>query len=163
MKLLRRSLIPTLERLSCKDFTRLINDLEEEAPTQVGKGAVIKKGVSEELDEVRSLAFESDKALEEIRLREVKRTEISSLKIGFNNVFGYYLEVEHKEKVPDEWIRKKTLTQAEGISRRVESIRGKILDAKKELLLLNIDFTTTSLLRPTKLLNSLVMQGLWVN
>ena len=110
------ALIPTLERLSPCDIllSRLQNELEEDAPTQVGKGAIIKKHVSEELDKVRSLAFESDVALEEIRTREVERTGINSLKIGFNNVFGYYLEVRHahKDKVR-EWIRKQTLTQAE--------------------------------------------------
>ena len=74
------ALIPTLESLSpCSELLeRLTNELEDEAPTQVGKGAVIKKGVSAQLDEVRSLAFESDVALEEIRVREVERTEITS-------------------------------------------------------------------------------------
>ena len=135
------ALIPTLERLSpCNDLlSRLVNELEEEAPTQVGKGAVIKKGVSEELDEVRSLAFDSDKALEEIRLREVEITDISSLKIGFNNVFGYYLEVRHahKDKVPEEWIRKQTLTQAERyITEELKVLEAKILDAKERALVI---------------------------
>ncbi|MEC7653341.1 MAG: DNA mismatch repair protein MutS [Bacteroidota bacterium] len=133
------ALIPTLERLSPCDklLNRLQNELEEEAPTQVGKGAVIKKGVSEELDQVRSLAFESDVALEEIRTREVERTEISSLKIGFNNVFGYYLEVRHayRDKVPEEWIRKQTLTQAERyITEELKILEAQILDAKDKAL-----------------------------
>ena len=133
------ALIPTLERLSPCDklLNRLQNELEEEAPTQVGKGAVIKKGVSEELDQVRSLAFESDVALEEIRTREVERTEINSLKIGFNNVFGYYLEVRHayKDKVPEEWIRKQTLTQAERyITEELKILEAQILDAKDKAL-----------------------------
>ena len=133
------ALIPTLERLSpCyKLLSRLQNELEEEAPTQVGKGAVIKKGVSKELDQVRSLAFESDVALEEIRTREVERTGISSLKIGFNNVFGYYLEVRHahKDKVPEEWIRKQTLTQAERyITEELKILEAQILDAKDKAL-----------------------------
>ena len=133
------ALIPTLERLSPCDklLNRLQNELEEEAPTQVGKGSVIKKGVSKELDQVRSLAFESDVALEEIRTREVERTEISSLKIGFNNVFGYYLEVRHayRDKVPEEWIRKQTLTQAERyITEELKILEAQILDAKDKAL-----------------------------
>ena len=124
-----------MERLApCYELLeRLTNELEDEAPTQVGKGAVIKKGVSAQLDEVRSLAFESDVALEKIRVREVERTEITSLKIGFNNVFGYYLEVRHahKDKVPEEWIRKHTLTQAERyITEELKVLEAKILDAK---------------------------------
>ncbi|PCJ80792.1 MAG: DNA mismatch repair protein MutS [Bacteroidetes bacterium] len=131
--------IPTLERLSPCDklLFRLQNELEDEAPNQVGKGAVIKAGVSSELDEVRSLAFESDIALEVIRKREVEITGISSLKIGFNNVFGYYLEVRHshKDKVPEEWIRKQTLTQAERyITEELKILETKILDAKDKAL-----------------------------
>ena len=132
-------LIPTLERLSPCDklLSRLQNELEEEAPTQVGRGAVIKKGVSEELDQIRSLAFESDVALEEIRTREVALTGISSLKIGFNSVFGYYLEVRnaYKDKVPKEWIRKQTLTQAERyITEELKILEAQILDAKDKAL-----------------------------
>ena len=111
------ALIPVLERLSPCDklLERLNRELEYEAPIQVGKGAVIKKGVNADLDEVRSLAFESDLALDKIREREAEKTGITSLKISYNNVFGYYLEVRHahKDKVPQEWIRKQTLTQAE--------------------------------------------------
>lgn len=133
------SLIPTLEKLSpCnKLLDKLVKELEEDAPTQVGKGSVIKKGVSDELDEVRSLAFESDVALDKIRVREVENTGISSLKIGFNNVFGYYLEVRHahKDKVPEEWIRKQTLTQAERyITEELKVLEAQILDAKERAL-----------------------------
>ena len=133
------ALIPTLERLSPCDslLKRLTQELEEEAPTQVGKGAVIKAGVDKGLDAIRSLAFESDKALEEIRLRETEITGISSLKIGFNNVFGYYLEVRHahKDKVPEEWIRKQTLTQAERyITEELKELETRILEAKEKAL-----------------------------
>jgi DNA mismatch repair protein MutS len=103
----------------------------------VGKGAVIKAGVDKGLDAVRSLAFESHKALEEIRLRETAITGISSLKIGFNNVFGYYLEVRHahKDKVPEEWIRKQTLTQAERyITEELKELETRILEAKEKAL-----------------------------
>tara|TARA_Y100000589_G_scaffold332078_1_gene389053 strand:+ start:3504 stop:6110 length:2607 start_codon:yes stop_codon:yes gene_type:complete len=134
-----KSLIPTLEKLSpCETLLdKLVKELEEDAPTQVGKGSVIKKGVSDELDEVRSLAFESDVALDKIRVREVENTGISSLKIGFNNVFGYYLEVRHahKNKVPEEWIRKQTLTQAERyITEELKVLEAQILDAKERAL-----------------------------
>ena len=133
------ALIPTLERLSPCDnlLKRLTEELEDEAPTQVGKGAVIKAGVDEGLDEIRSLAFESDKALEAIRIRETEITGITSLKIGFNNVFGYYLEVRHahKDKVPEEWIRKQTLTQAERyITEELKELETRILDAKDKAL-----------------------------
>ena len=133
------ALIPTLERLSpCDDLLkRLTEELEDDAPTQVGKGAVIKAGVDAGLDEIRSLAFESDKALEAIRIRETGLTGISSLKIGFNNVFGYYLEVRHahKDKVPEEWIRKQTLTQAERyITEELKELETRILDAKDKAL-----------------------------
>tara|TARA_B110000459_G_scaffold204068_1_gene263953 strand:- start:6925 stop:9582 length:2658 start_codon:yes stop_codon:yes gene_type:complete len=133
------ALLPILERLSPCDnlLERLENELEDEAPNQVGKGAVIKPGVDGELDKVRSLAFESHKALEVIREREGSKTGISSLKIGFNNVFGYYLEVRHahKDKVPAEWIRKQTLTQAERyITEELKVLETQILDAKDKAL-----------------------------
>lgn len=135
------ALIPVLEQLSPCDalLDRLNNELENEAPVQVGKGAVIKKGVNANLDEVRSLAFESDLALEKIREREAERTGITSLKISYNNVFGYYLEVRHahKDKVPEEWIRKQTLTQAERyITEELKILEAKILDAKDKALAL---------------------------
>ena len=135
------ALIPVLERLSPCDklLERLNRELEDEAPVQVGKGAVIKKGVNADLDEVRSLAFESDLALDKIREREAEKTGITSLKISYNNVFGYYLEVRHahKDKVPQEWIRKQTLTQAERyITEELKILEAKILDAKDQALAL---------------------------
>lgn len=135
------ALIPVLERLSPCDklLERLNRELEDEAPVQVGKGAVIKKGVNADLDEVRSLAFESDLALDKIREREAEKTGITSLKISYNNVFGYYLEVRHahNDKVPQEWIRKQTLTQAERyITEELKILEAKILDAKDQALAL---------------------------
>ena len=137
------ALLPTLERLSPCDtlLARLESELEDDAPVQVGKGAVIKPGVDDELDEVRSLAFESNKALDAIRDREAEKTGITSLKISFNNVFGYYLEVRHvhKDKVPEEWIRKQTLTQAERyITEELKELETKILDAKDKALALEL-------------------------
>ena len=111
------SLLPYLEQLSpCSDLlARLARELVEEPAAAIGKGEVIASGVSAQLDEVRRLAFHSQEALDAIRDREAEATGISGLKIAFNNVFGYYLEVRnaHKDKVPEGWIRKQTLTQAE--------------------------------------------------
>ena len=85
------------------------------APVNPDKGQVIEQGVSAELDELRTLKSNAQAALDAICARETERTGISSLKIAYNQVFGYYLEVRntHKDKVPAEWIRKQTLTQAE--------------------------------------------------
>ncbi len=110
--------------------------LNEEAPANVLKGNVIKEGVSEELDELRKLKTSSKEILEQIVQREMLRTGISSLKIGFNNVFGYYLEVRntHKDKVPEEWIRKQTLTAAERyITEELKDLEVKILGAEEKI------------------------------
>ncbi|NNK81104.1 MAG: DNA mismatch repair protein MutS, partial [Flavobacteriales bacterium] len=92
----------------------LQEQLEEEAPIALGKGKVIRDGVHAELDELREIAFSGKDQLLALQDRESDRTGIPSLKIGYNNVFGYYLEVRntHKDKVPEDWIRKQTLTQA---------------------------------------------------
>ena len=106
------SLLPYLEQLSpCSDLlAKLDRELVEEPAAAIGKGEVIASGVSAQLDEVRRLAFHSQEALDAIRDREAEATGISGLKIAFNNVFGYYLEVRnaHKDKVPEGWIRKQT-------------------------------------------------------
>ena len=94
---------------------RLFNELIDDPPNQVNKGNVIKKGTSQELDDLRDIAYSGKDYLLKIQQSEIERTGISSLKIGFNNVFGYYFEVRntHKDKVPAEWIRKQTLVNAE--------------------------------------------------
>ena len=112
---------------------RLDRELVEDPAVAVGKGEVIAQGVSEELDNVRQLAFHSQEALDAIRDREAESTGISGLKIAFNNVFGYYLEVRnaHKDKVPKDWIRKQTLTQAERyITEELKELEAQILNAK---------------------------------
>ena len=99
----------------------------------IGKGEVIAAGVNAELDDVRRLAFNSQEALDAIRDREAEATGISGLKVAFNNVFGYYLEVRnaHKDKVPEGWIRKQTLTQAERyITEELKELESQILSAK---------------------------------
>jgi DNA mismatch repair protein MutS len=89
--------------------------LNPDAPALINKGGVIKEGVDDTLDELRSIAFSGKDYLLKIQKEETLKTGISSLKIGYNNVFGYYLEVTntHKDKVPETWIRKQTLTNAE--------------------------------------------------
>jgi DNA mismatch repair protein MutS len=110
-----------LRRLSdalnpCQYITeKILREIHEQAPVNPAKGGVIASGVHPELDELRTIASGGKNYLNEIQQREAERTGISSLKIGFNNVFGYYLEVtqSHRNKVPAEWIRKQTLTNAE--------------------------------------------------
>lgn len=116
---------------------RIIRELKPDSPVLVNKGGVINEGVNEELDELRGLQFSGKEKLLEIQKREVERTGISSLKIAFNNVFGYFLEVTntHKDKVPSDWIRKQTLTNAERyITQELKTYEDKILSAESRIL-----------------------------
>lgn len=118
---------------------RLQNELNEEAPVLLHKGNVISKGVNAELDELRAIAFSGKDYLLQIQQREVERTGISSLKVSYNNVFGYYLEVTnvHKDKVPVDWIRKQTLTTAERyITPELKVYEEKILGAEDKIAVL---------------------------
>ena len=118
---------------------RLQNELNEEAPVLLNKGNVISKGVNAELDELRAIAFSGKDYLLQIQQREVERTGISSLKVSYNNVFGYYLEVTnvHKDKVPTDWIRKQTLTTAERyITPELKVYEEKILGAEDKIAVL---------------------------
>ena len=112
---------------ACETLTdRIIRELKADTPLLINKGGVINDGVDEELDELRGLQFSGKEKLLEIQKRESDRTGIPSLKIAFNNVFGYYLEVTntHKDKVPEDWIRKQTLTNAERLYHAgVEDVR----------------------------------------
>ncbi|MBQ3804798.1 MAG: DNA mismatch repair protein MutS [Prevotella sp.] len=113
--------------------------LVPDPPSMIGKGQVIGKGVNQELDELRQIAYSGKDYLLKIQEREIQRTGISSLKIGFNNVFGYYLEVRntYKDQVPPEWIRKQTLTQAERyITEELKQYEDKILGAEDKILAL---------------------------
>ena len=110
--------------------------MHPETAAQLGKGDVIASGVNEELDELRRIARHGKDYLLEIQQREIERTGISSLKIGFNNVFGYYLEVRntYKDSVPDEWIRKQTLVNAERyITEELKEYEQKILGAEERI------------------------------
>ncbi len=111
--------------------------LQEEAPVNILKGNVIAKGYSEELDELKALAFTGKDHLDQMLKRETQRTGITSLKIASNNVFGYYIEVRntHKDKVPEEWIRKQTLVNAERyITEELKEYETKILGAEERIL-----------------------------
>ena len=110
--------------------------LQEEPPINLAKGGVIKEGINADLDDLRSLAQSSQVHLQQILERETQRTGIPSLKIAFNNVFGYYLEVRntHKEKVPEDWIRKQTLVNAERyITEELKELEAKILGAEEKI------------------------------
>ena len=114
----------------------LQSHLNEELPVSINKGNVIKEGVSEELDRLRNLLYSGKSYLDEICQRESERTGISSLKIDFNNVFGYYIEVRntHKDKVPENWIRKQTLVNAERyITEELKEYESQILGAEEKI------------------------------
>ena len=115
--------------------------MHPETAAALGKGDVIAPGVSEELDELRKIARHGKDYLLEVQQREIERTGISSLKIGFNNVFGYYLEVRntHKDSVPEEWIRKQTLVNAERyITEELKEYEQKILGAEERIYALEV-------------------------
>lgn len=110
--------------------------LNPEAPVAIAKGNAIASGVNKELDELRIISNSGKEFLEAIEARESERTGISSLKISFNNVFGYYIEVRntHKDKVPSEWIRKQTLVNAERyITEELKEYESKILGAEEKI------------------------------
>jgi len=115
---------------------KIKNTLNQEAPVAIAKGNVIAKGVHSELDDLRAISTSGKEYLEGIEIRESQRTGISSLKISFNNVFGYYIEVRntHKDKVPSEWIRKQTLVNAERyITEELKEYETKILGAEEKI------------------------------
>jgi len=125
----------------CFDLTDLIGkQIVEEPPVNLAKGGVIADGVHEELDELRSIVKNAKDLLNEIRDTEAVRTGITSLKISFNNVFGYYLEVtnKYKNQVPEEWTRKQTLTNAERcyITEELKKLEARILGAEEKILIL---------------------------
>ena len=120
-------------------YERIGREIEEEPPIKLDKGGVIAAGVNAELDELRGMAGSGKEYLMELQRRESERTGIPSLKVGFNNIFGYYLEVTntHKDKVPEEWVRKQTLTNAERyITPELKQYEERILGAEERILAL---------------------------
>ncbi len=152
--------------LPCDSIREKISrELHPEAPSVVSKGRVIADGVSDELDELRNLSKSGKQFLNDLLKRETECTGISSLKIGYNNVFGYYLEVTnvHKHKVPEEWNRKQTLTGSERyITEELKVYEQKILGAEDRIQQLESElFTqliseTSSFLQPIQLNAALV-------
>ena len=115
---------------------KITKTLYEDAPVNINKGNAIASGVSEELDELRAISTLGKGYLDNMQAREIDRTGISSLKISFNNVFGYYIEVRntHKDKVPEDWIRKQTLVSAERyITEELKEYETKILGAEEKI------------------------------
>ena len=142
MELLKDGDLVSLKKLTeqmnaCQSLIDLIdNTLCDEPVAQVGKGMIIRSGFHSELDELREISFNGKDYLDQIQERESKRTGIPSLKIAFNNVFGYFIEVRntHKDKVPEEWIRKQTLVNAERyITEELKEYEGKILGAEEKI------------------------------
>ncbi len=135
----------------CAGLTeRIAREVNNDPPLTVSKGGVIAEGVNEELDELRQMAYQGKDYLLKLQQRETEATGIPSLKIGYNNVYGYYLEVRntHKDKVPAEWIRKQTLVNAERyITQELKEYEEKILGAEDRILALE-----------TKLFNDLVTE-----
>ena len=125
------------EILDCAEVILKIDAaLFDEAPVNINKGNAIANGVSEELDELRAISTSGKEYLDNMLARESKKTAIPSLKIAFNNVFGYYIEVRntHRDKVPEEWIRKQTLVNAERyITEELKEYETKILGAEEKI------------------------------
>jgi DNA mismatch repair protein MutS len=134
----------------CKSIADKIDrELNNDPPVQLMRGRVITEGVSVELDELRKILYSGKDYLIDLQTREIQRTGITSLKVSFNNVFGYYIEVRntHKDKVPPEWIRKQTLVSAERyITEELKEYESKILGAEEKIISLE-----------TKLFNELVL------
>ena len=127
------------ERLAlCEEIRdRIEREVQNDPPQLVAKGGVIRDGVNAELDDLRHIAYSGKDYLLQIQEREAQQTGIQSLKIGYNNVFGYYLEVRntYKDKVPQEWVRKQTLAQAERyITQELKEYEEKILGAEDKIL-----------------------------
>jgi DNA mismatch repair protein MutS len=144
-------LVTLAEQLNpCKTIAeRIDKELNNDPPVQISRGNAIAEGISEELDDLRKILYKGKDYLEELQTCESERTGISSLKVSFNNVFGYYIEVRntHKDKVPPEWIRKQTLVSAERyITEELKEYESKILGAEEKIIALE-----------TKLFNDLVL------
>jgi DNA mismatch repair protein MutS len=131
-------------------------------PAQVGKGNVIAAGISKELDDLRKILYSGKDYLLDLQKREIERTGIPSLKVNFNNVFGYYIEVRntHKDKVPSEWIRKQTLVSAERyITEELKEYEAKILGAEEKILMLETNLFNDLIVDLTDYISPIQLNG----
>jgi DNA mismatch repair protein MutS len=140
-------LVQIAEQLNpCKSIADKIDlEINNDPPVLINKGNVIGKGISEELDDLRKILYSGKDYLTDLQTRESERTGITSLKVSFNNVFGYYIEVRntHKDKVPPEWIRKQTLVSAERyITEELKEYESKILGAEEKIIALETKLFT---------------------
>lgn len=141
-ELCRNSGCPAVKKLvgkmrGCEKILDRINSIiDDSSAPMLGKGDVVRQGVDAELDELRAISRGGKEYLQDMQRREIERTGISSLKIGFNNVFGYYIEVRNtfRDKVPEDWIRKQTLVSAERyITQELKDYESKILNAEAQI------------------------------
>lgn len=155
---------PVLQKMvseldSCEElYEKISKQLQENAPHQVAKGHVIAEGVNAELDELRNISSHGKEKLLEIQQREIEETGIPSLKIGFNNVFGYYIEITktHKDKAPDTWIRKQTLVNGERfITPELKEYEDKILGAEDRILAIETEIYNNLLFEAAKYIRPL--------
>ncbi|CAG5086982.1 DNA mismatch repair protein MutS [Parvicella tangerina] len=147
--------------------SRLEKEIKDDAPVVLSKGGVIASGVNQELDDLRAISFSGKDYLLQMQQRLCEETGIPSLKIAFNNVFGYYIEVRntHKDKVPENWVRKQTLTQAERyITEELKEYESKILGAEEKIQVLEAQlfeelvFALSEFLQPIQYNASLIAQ-----
>ena len=127
-------------------YNKIIKTLDSDAPSKISQGNVILKGVNKELDELRLLSTGGKKWIADLQTSERKRTGISSLKVGYNKVFGYYLEVTkvHSDKIPDDYIRKQTLVSSERyITPALKDYEERILTADEKINVLESSIFTT--------------------
>ncbi len=141
---------------------KIATEIKEDAPNLISKGNIINDGINAELDELRRISSSGKSFLEEIKNREIENTGIPTLKISFNNVFGYFIEVRntHKDKVPEEWIRKQTLTGSERyITQELKEYEEKILGAEGKIQILEIEIYTNLVLELSNYIKSIQLDA----
>jgi len=144
---------------------KIVNTLVENPPALANKGGLIQTGINTELDDLRKISSNGKEYLLQIQQREIEETGIPSLKISFNNVFGYYLEVTntHKNKVPETWIRKQTLANAERyITPELKEYEQKIMGAEEKMLVLEMQIYDTLLIELNDYVQPIQLNSNWI-
>ena len=151
---------------ACESISKRISrEIHPEPPAMLNKGGVIREGISEELDELRRIAYSGKDYLVDLQQRESEKTGIPSLKVHFNNVFGYYIEVTntHKNKVPADWIRKQTLVNAERyITEELKEYETKILGAEEKILVLETELYNSLLSAVTEFIPAIQLNAMFL-